>query len=66
MNFNSKIIELLNDGEERSGAQIAQQLCIGSAKLYPALAQLEQSKVIASRWEDGTYPRRRLYKRDVP
>lgn len=44
-----------------SGAQISQGLG-GTWHLYPCLMELERDKLIFSYWEEGDYPRRRLYR----
>lgn len=36
-------------------------LGVWSGRLYPALVALERSGEIVSDWENGAYPRRRLY-----
>jgi len=57
-----RIVALLKDGHECSGARIAAELETGSWDLYPALYNLERNGVLTSRWEDAPKPRRRLYK----
>jgi DNA-binding PadR family transcriptional regulator len=59
---NKIILELLRDGAELSGADIAKRLHMGAARLYPALQRLEHSRAVQSKWGDGPYPRRRLYR----
>jgi len=39
----------------------ARRWCMNSASLYWPLMRLEDAGLITSRWQDGPYPRRRLY-----
>jgi DNA-binding PadR family transcriptional regulator len=51
-----RIIALLQDGHEWSGARIATELKIGSGNLYPVLYALERGGTLTSRWEDNVTP----------
>jgi DNA-binding PadR family transcriptional regulator len=47
---------------ELSGHEISDVLRLSSGVLYPALMSLERHGDLTSRWEDGAWPRRRLYR----
>jgi DNA-binding PadR family transcriptional regulator len=51
----------MGDGKPRSGAQICDLTGINPGRLYPLLMELEIEGKLTSKWEEGTYPRRRLY-----
>lgn len=56
------IITALRTGDELSGADISHKAELGPGHLYPTLKAMEHLRLIESRWEDGSYPRRRLYR----
>jgi len=61
--FEDRILKLMSYDDGISGAEIYKALgwwnLLGS--IYPALMSLERKYYIYSKWEDGPYPRRRLY-----
>lgn len=60
-NYDEKILELLSSGE-LSVRQLSEIGQIWFFDLYPELRKLENQGTIESRWEEGEFPRRRLYK----
>lgn len=61
----ARVLELLADNVERSGAQLMRELKVSSGSLYSALFALEDAHKISSRWEvdkPQPKPRRRLYR----
>jgi DNA-binding PadR family transcriptional regulator len=47
---------------ERTAHEIGEELHLGPSQVYPALARLERDRQVISRWSEGSYPRRRLYR----
>lgn len=44
-----------------SGFQIGREAKLDPQDLYPALSRLERRGALVARWDEGEYPRRRLY-----
>ena len=44
-----------------AGLEICSRSGVGVAWLYPILQELEDQGRIKAEWDDGPYPRRRLY-----
>ena len=51
---------------ERSGKELTDLTGLGSGVVYAVLYALEENGTLTSRWEEGPYPRRRLYSRLKP
>jgi DNA-binding PadR family transcriptional regulator len=58
------ILEALRDGSELPGWDLVKKTKLSTGRLYPALAELEQTEQVTSRWgdENGPKPRRRYYR----
>ena len=58
-----RILELLLEVHPKplSGGQIGRICGLGSWRLYPTLARLEQQKLIMSDFANEPWPRRRMY-----
>lgn len=52
---------LLGQGE-LTATQVAERTELSIARAHLALAALETAGRVSSRWQDGPYPRRRLYR----
>jgi DNA-binding PadR family transcriptional regulator len=58
-----KILATLSDKMGgMSSAEIGKASGLWSASLYPALSRLEREGKVISEWEEGDYPRRRIYR----
>lgn len=55
------VIGALTEGE-LPGYTLRKRTHLRAGRLYPALARLEGTGRIKSDWQDGPYPRRRLYR----
>ena len=54
--------QLAHYGEMHAG-ELAKKTKLSFGRLFPALAELEERKLVASRWDDTMpYPRLRLYR----
>jgi DNA-binding PadR family transcriptional regulator len=63
MSPEQKILNALADKPAgMSGAEIGKTIGLGSGTLYPALSRLEHEGKVISEWEQGDYPRRRIYR----
>jgi DNA-binding PadR family transcriptional regulator len=58
----SLILTALLRHPDQSGWPLMQATGLGSGRLYVALARLEKSRLVESRWTDCPCPRRRLYR----
>jgi hypothetical protein len=56
------VIGALFVDRDLSGWRLMQRTGLSSGRLYVALAQLEEAGQVTSAWQDGPYPRRRLYR----
>lgn len=57
-----RVIEALGNGDEwHYVLDLLRATGLSSGRLYPALDQLLAEGRIMARWEDGQWPRRRLY-----
>lgn len=54
-------MEALEKNGELSSAELAKATGLWSGTLYPMLETLEIEGQIYSYWEEGEYPRRRIY-----
>ncbi len=61
MTKEERILDILREGDPLSGAELQVRAKLWSGTLYPILYKLESSGRIKSEWEEGEYPRRRLY-----
>jgi DNA-binding IclR family transcriptional regulator len=52
---------ILGQGEVTT-TQVAERTGLNPARAWLALAALEEAGRVSSRWQDGPYPRRRLYR----
>lgn len=57
-----RVLAVLSEGKELTGAEICELLSIGAGALYTILSRMEITGILESRWEDGPRPRRRLYR----
>jgi len=58
-----KILGVLADKQAgMSSAEIGKTTGLSTATLYPALMALEHNGKVISEWEEGDYPRRRIYR----
>jgi DNA-binding PadR family transcriptional regulator len=48
--------------EPMSGKALADFAELTSGQFYPAIFQMEAEGKVVSSWEDGPYPRRRIYR----
>lgn len=56
------VIDVLRRTPDLSGWPLAQASGLGAGQIYVVLARLERDGRVVSRWQDGPYPRRRLYR----
>jgi DNA-binding PadR family transcriptional regulator len=56
-----RIIRVLADGP-LSGRALADFAELSAGQFYPAIMKMEAAGIVASEWEDGPYPRRRIYR----
>jgi DNA-binding PadR family transcriptional regulator len=59
--LDKEIPSALEGGKELTALELEALTEGWSGSIYPALARLEKSGHVKSRWQDGFYPRRRLY-----
>lgn len=57
-----RIVAALREAGEMSGFPLIEATGLGSGRLYITLARMENGGRGVSRWADGPYPRRRLYR----
>lgn len=57
----ARVTDCLNATSGMTGYQLMKCTGMGAARLYVALAELEQEDKLNVRWQDGQYPLRRLY-----